>query len=211
LAAVAGWIDSCFAANRLGLVPEEQHRKWSVSRYETVIATLVGFLALSISSYTAYMQRQQVRASVWPILEYNTSNEPDIHLTLANKGVGPAIVRHVIVRVDGQPVRQWDEALHKLLGPGVHHFSESNISGHVLSAGESMTILTPDDENGKPLSSDKKDGLWVRLDKERARVSVEICYCSTLGECWTLRADNSGGAITETAHCPKPSAISFQQ
>jgi len=74
LAVVAGWIDSCFAANRLGLVPEEQHRKWSVSRYETVIATLVGFLALSISSYTAYMQRQQVRASVWPILEYNTSN-----------------------------------------------------------------------------------------------------------------------------------------
>jgi len=74
-----------------------------------------------------------------------------------------------------------------------------------------MTILTPDDENGKPLSSDKKDGLWVRLDKERARVSVEICYCSTLGECWTLRADNSGGATTETAHCPKPSAISFQQ
>jgi hypothetical protein len=42
----------------------------------------------------------------------------DIHFTLANKGVGPAIIRHVIVRVDGQPVRNWREALEKILGPG---------------------------------------------------------------------------------------------
>jgi hypothetical protein len=28
---------------------------------------------------------------VWPILEFDSSNAPDIHFTLANKGVGPAI------------------------------------------------------------------------------------------------------------------------
>jgi hypothetical protein len=44
------------------------------------------------------MQRQQVRAMVWPILEFDSSNAPDIHFTLANKGVGPAIIRNVIVR-----------------------------------------------------------------------------------------------------------------
>jgi len=33
-----------------------------------VIATIVGFLALCVSGYTAYMQRQQVRAATWPIL-----------------------------------------------------------------------------------------------------------------------------------------------
>jgi hypothetical protein len=33
------------------------------------------------------MQRQQVRATVWPILEFDTSNGP-IKFTLANKRVG---------------------------------------------------------------------------------------------------------------------------
>jgi hypothetical protein len=88
------------------------------SRYDAVIATLVGFCALCVSAYTAYMQRQQVRAAVWPILEFDSGNAPDIHLTLANKGVGPAIIRQVIVKVDGQPVRNWMEAVEKILGPG---------------------------------------------------------------------------------------------
>src|SRR5262252_229744 len=97
-------------------VPEEKATR-SASRYDVLIATVVGFLALCVSGYTAYMQRQQVRAAVWPILEFDTSNGPDIHLTVANKGVGPAIIRHVIVRVDDQPVKNWNDALDKLVGP----------------------------------------------------------------------------------------------
>lgn len=45
-------------------------------RYETIIATLVGVCALAVSAYTAYIQKQQVRAQVLPSLEYSTSNEP---------------------------------------------------------------------------------------------------------------------------------------
>jgi hypothetical protein len=37
------------------------------------------------------MQRHQVRAAVWPILEFDTGNGP-IRFTLVNKGVGPAII-----------------------------------------------------------------------------------------------------------------------
>ena len=157
------------------------------SRYDAVIATLVGLCALCVSAYTAHVQRQQVRAAVWPILEFDSSNAPDIHFTLANKGVGPAIIRHVIVRVDGQQVRNWKEALGRILGPGEHLFSESDMSGHVFAAGESMTPLTPRDPENNPLNHDKSNPLWVKMNKERLRVSVEICYCSTLGECWTDR------------------------
>jgi hypothetical protein len=53
---------------------------------------------LCVSDYTAYMQRQQVRAPVWLILEFDTSNGP-ITFTLANKAVGPAIIKHVVVKV----------------------------------------------------------------------------------------------------------------
>ncbi len=182
------------------------------SRYDAVIATLVGLCALCVSAYTAHVQRQQVRAAVWPILEFDSSNAPDIHFTLANKGVGPAIIRHVIVRVDGQQVRNWKEALGRILGPGEHLFSESDMSGHVFAAGESMTPLTPRDPENNPLNFDKSNPLWVKMNKDRLRVSVEICYCSTLDECWTLRASGlTPSTTTETRRCPTPSATSFQQ
>ena len=167
---------------------------------------------MCVSAYTAYVQRQQVRAAVWPILEFDSSNAPDIHFTLANKGVGPAIIRHVIVRVDGQPVRNWSEALEKILGPGKHLGSESDMSRHVFAAGESITVFTPHDPENNPLNFDKSNPLWAKMNKDRFRVTVEICYCSTLDECWTLRAGGSGRSTTaETRRCPTSSEVSFEQ
>jgi hypothetical protein len=194
----------------IGVVPEQTETR-RASRYGAVIATLVGLCALCVSAYTAYVQRQQVRAAVWPILEFDSSNAP-IHFILANKGVGPAIIRHVIVKVDGQPVRNWKEALQRIMGPGEHLGSESDMSGRVFAAGESTTVFTPHDAENNPLNFDKSNPLWVKMNKDRLRVSVEICYCSTLGECWTLRASGlAPSTITETRHCPTPSATSFQQ
>ena len=191
-------------------MPEEKATR-AASRYDAVIATLVGFCALCVSAYTAWVQRQQVRAAVWPILEYQTSNAPDIHFTVANKGVGPAIIKNVIIRVDDQPMKNWAEVLEKLLGPGKHPGSESDISGHVFAPGESLTIMTPRKDDGNAFTFDKADPLWVKLNKGRDRVTVEISYSSTLGECWTLRGGPGPGIITEIRRCPTPSVISFQQ
>lgn len=190
--------------------PEE--KTYGASRYDALIATFVGVCALCLSGYTAYMQRQQVRAAVWPILEFDTSNGPDIHYSVANKGVGPAIIRHVIVRVDGQPVKNWNEMLDKFLGSDEkHRFSESDITGHVFGANESMDVFTPHDADGNSLK-DRSSPLWAKMNDARGHVSVEICYSSTLGDCWTLRAGGlTPGTTTETRRCPTPSAITFQQ
>src|SRR5207237_7634728 len=118
--------------------------------------------ALCVSAYIAYVQRQQVRAAVWPILEFDSSNAP-IHFTLANKGVGPAIIRHVIVKVDGQPVRNWKEAVERILGPG-YLASESDMSFHVFAAGESRTVFTTRDPETNPLNFDKSNSLWVTMN-----------------------------------------------
>jgi hypothetical protein len=203
-------IDTQSAKDMIGAVPQQTETR-RASRYDAIIATLVGLCALGVSAYTAYVQRQQVRAAVWPILEFDSGNGP-IHFTLANKGVGPAIIRHVILKVDGQPVKNWKEALEKILGPGEHLGSESDMSGHVFAAGESRTVFTPHDAENNPLNFDKSNPLWVKMNKERLRVSVEICYCSTLDECWTLRASGlAPSTTTEARHCPTSSAISFQQ
>src|SRR4029079_13656542 len=118
----------------VGPVSEEKETR-ALTRYETFIATFIALLAVCVAGYTAYMQRQQVRAAVWPIREFDSSNGPDIHFTVSNKGVGPEIIGHVIVKVDGQPVKNWNEVLDKFLGPVKHRFSESDITGHVFAAG----------------------------------------------------------------------------
>jgi len=195
----------------LGAVPEEK-QTLGASRYDAIVATFIALLAVCVSGYTAYMQRQQVRAAVWPILQFDSSNAPDIHFTLANKGVGPALIRNVVVKVDNQPVKNWDEAMTKLLGPGEHLFSESDMNGYVLAPNESITVVTLHDANNNPLVFDKSNPLWVTMNKDRFRVTAEICYCSTLGECWTLYAGGlTPGKTTATRHCPSRSEITFRQ
>lgn len=189
----------------------EEETTRGASRYDAIIATFVGISALCVAGYTAYMQRQQVRAAVWPILEFDSSNGP-IEFVLANKGVGPAIIKHVILRVDDQPVKTWYEALEKLTGPGEHRGAESDMSGRVLSPGESIKVFIPHDANNNPLNFDRSNPVWAQMNTDRARVTVEICYASTLGDCWTLRAGGRNpGTNVETRQCPTPSATSFKQ
>lgn len=191
-------------------MPEENETR-AATRYETIIATFSALLAVGVAGYTAYMQRQQVRAAVWPILEFDSSNGP-IRFTLANKGVGPAIIKHVILKVDNRPVKNWAEVLEKILGPGYHPGEESDMSGRVFAAGESIAVFTPHDEAQNPIPFDKSNPLWAKLDTDRSRVTVEICYCSTLGECWTLRGGGlTAGTTTQTRRCATPSDITFQQ
>ena len=197
-------------AATIGPMPGEKGTR-GASRYDAIIATFVGVCALCVSGYTAYMQRQQVRGAVWPILEFDSGNGP-IQFILANKGVGPAIIKHVMVRVDEKPVKNWKQVLERILGPGYHPGEEADMSGRVLAAGESLTVFTPHDEMRNPLKFDKSNPLWEKLDTGRNRVTVEICYSSTLGECWTLRAGGGiPGTTTQADHCPTASATTFQQ
>lgn len=194
----------------IGAVPEQREPR-GASRYEAIIATLVGLCALCVSGYTAYIQRQQVRGAVWPILEFDHSNGP-IRFTLANKGVGPAIIKHVVVKVDDQPVKNWYEVLEKILGPGDHRGETSDMSGRVFAAGESINVFTPQDDNQNPIAFDKSNPLWAKLNTGRDRVTVEICYCSTLGECWSvIGGGKKPNSTTQTTQCPTPATISFQQ
>jgi len=85
-------------------------------------------------------------------------------------------------------VKNWAEVLEKFLGPGFHPGEESDMNGHVFSAAESLNVFTPHNDANDPLVFDKSNPLWVKLNQDRSRVTVEICYCSTLGERWTFAA-----------------------
>ena len=138
-----------------------------------VVAALIGLLALFVSGYTAYIQRQQVRAQVWPWLVAG-NNDLDHSIEVLNKGAGPAIVRSAQVFVDGKPQRSWDAVLDALGIAKPHPFQQSTINPNVLTPGERVTAIKfPDEE------------LWKRFRAEATnRVWMNICFCSSLDDCW---------------------------
>ncbi|HET7930599.1 MAG TPA: hypothetical protein VFL63_04315, partial [Rhodanobacteraceae bacterium] len=144
-----------------------------------IIASFVGLLALIVAGYTAYIQRytaqiqtRQVQAQVWPYLIIGINGLTQA-LFVDNKGVGPAIVRSVQVRVDGKPQRDWNQVLTSL-GMLKHDFVQSAVNQNVLSPGEELqAIRFPDKERWKQFH-----------DAATNRLAVDVCYCSTLDECW---------------------------
>lgn len=169
-----------------------------------IIASLVGLLALFVAGYTAYIQREQVRAEVWPYLELGESDAlpndvlgGESHggmLVALNKGVGPAIVRSVVVRVDGKPQRDWKHALAALGLAESTRFGKSSFNRSVLSPGEQLNYM---------IVADPQE--WVRFKSNLGRrLVIQSCYCSALGECWTsmlgARAKRHWGQPVEA--CP---------
>jgi len=164
-----------------------------------VIAALVGLLALCVSGYTAYIQRQQVRAQVWPYLETGISGSKR-ELSLVNKGVGPALIRSVQIYVDGKPQRNWD-AVYAALGLKFEYRPPySTVNRVVLSAGERITQV---------LFRDSDD--FNRYAKQATRVQMRLCYCSTMNECWMRdeREKDPSRVHHEVAECPARSPDDF--
>lgn len=154
-----------------------------------VVAAVIGLLALLVSGYTAYIERQQVRAQVWPYLLMGP-NDLNQSLDVYSKGVGPAIVRSVEVRVDGKPQPDWDHILNALGLPRHHFIITFFSSGAVVSPGETVAAL----------KLPKKDQ-WKQFHSVMNRLEIRVCYCSTLGECWLLDANAQSESHTPQ-QCP---------
>lgn len=150
----------------------ERRIRWDA--LAAIIAAFVGLLALIVAGYTAHIQRQQVSAQVWPYL-ISGNNDLTQSLVVNNKGVGPAIVRSVQVRIDRKPQTDWNHVL-VALGMPLHHSThiQTTLDHEVLSPGEAVQVIRFPDKD-----------LWQRF-REAAldRMSMDICFCSTLGECW---------------------------
>jgi hypothetical protein len=171
--------------------PQPQRtRNWDA--LAAVIAALIGALALLVSGYTAYVQRQQVRAQVWPYLMM-ASYDTESAVKLLNKGVGPAIVKSVRVSVDGKPQHGWRQVT-TALGLERVPLRTSTITDNVISGGEVVPMLVFSDADA-----------YHRFRKESTgRSGVEICYCSTLDDCWMYTAADPAAraAQVQVASCP---------
>ena len=182
---------------------ERRNVRWDA--VAAIIASLVGFLALVVAGYTAYIQRytaeiqkKQVQAQVWPwLVAGNNDNENSIEVI--NKGVGPAIVKSAQVLVDGRPQPDWRHVL-KALGTVPHRFSQSTLNPNVLTPGEKVSVIQ---------FADKDEYERFRTAAVAHLTLIDVCYCSTLGECWMYSDRHLVGykslaqLVKPVAQCPR--------
>lgn len=178
--------------------------KWDA--VAAIIASLVGFLALLVAGYTAYIahytadiQTKQVQAQVWPWLVAG-NNDSNNSIEVYNKGVGPAIVRSAQIWVDGKSQTDWDHVLDALGVEKPRTYSESTIYPGVVSAGETVPVI-------KFARSESYQ--QFRTAAIQKHMTIAICYCSTLGECWRYRDEHLVGykegilKMDPVAQCPR--------
>ena len=165
-----------------------------------IIAALVGLLALVVAGYTAYIQRQQVSAQVWPYLMWADSDNQTDFMWI-NKGVGPAIVKTAQVLVDGKPQYDWPAVMRSLHLEPIK-YGQSTFNGNVLTAGETLEWLK---------FMDHASFQRFRDTARRAKLDFKVCYCSTLGDCWVNDTTKGNGNVRiPVDKCPAvPAAQQF--
>ena len=150
-------------------------------------ALVVSIASLFVARHQAQVMDRQLAASVWPLLEYNSSNvrgdRPYISLRLRNTGVGPLRIRSFRVGYDGRPMRGSKDLLLSccVAGDTTRPFTTttSGVLGNVLPAGDGVAFLglAPDSA---------QRAVYAVFDRERFRVAVRACYSSVLDDCWVV-------------------------
>jgi hypothetical protein len=162
--------------------PSRVARRLDTNFVIALSAVVISLCALVVSFVEVSVMRSDQRASVWPYLDVGISYSSDgFRVTAVNRGLGPALIESVRIDVDGDPVRDWNEVIERLVGPesGIDYsvYTTNTINGEVIPAERELVVFGIPG-GWTPIKRQLADGL-VRLD-------WSVCYCSVYGDCWSL-------------------------
>ncbi len=143
-------------------------------------AIFVSMATLFVYMYQARIMQNQLHTSVWPYIEwlYNNANN-EFSISVENKGIGPAIIHDVSMKLDQQAMGSNSELFKKLLGSSNFNFVNSTVEGRVLLPGEKVEMVHVfDKEAARAIDSLL---LWTNSPHT---FELEICYCSVYDDCW---------------------------
>lgn len=161
-----------------------------------LVATFIGAIALAVSGYTAYVQRQQLRAQVWPQLRIDESDGLR-HFQIINNGTGPARIIAARVAMGGVAVPSWWR-VRKAAGYADERTALSTFHNAVLPPGKEFEILKSADDDAS------RTKFLELLPGGKHEVSIMVCYCSVLGDCWIadMTSEKLDGRAIEADECP---------
>jgi len=155
-------------------------------------AIVISLISLSVAIHHGRVQQKLVAANSWPFLRFDSSNDfgdgkQTFSLSIINSGVGPALLKKLVVRYNGKPVRGWLELLQQCCGVSQDisvndlrsiGFESGARPKGVIRAQQGVLLLRlrrlPDDA-----------AIWDQLGMARLQLEFDACYCSIIGECWT--------------------------
>lgn len=146
-------------------------------------AIVISSASLWIAVRAGQTQERLLAASVWPFLQFSTSDSypapgVEIDFNLQNAGVGPARVRWASLYYGGKAYASAEDAFRICCGATKRvNRTTSYLQERVLVADETVRFIrVPKQGNDARM--------WSRLDAERLKFYVRACYCSVLDECW---------------------------
>lgn len=163
-------------------------------------AIIISVASLWVALRADQTQEQLLKSTVWPYVQYDTSDATatggkHILFEVRNAGVGPAIVRTIAVSYGEHYYGNLRELMKACCDVVVHHnMLASTLHDTVIMAHDTVPFITVLPNKIDPAS-------YNRIFANRFNVKVQMCYCSVLGDCWyfdTLR----GQLPTEVRRCP---------
>ncbi|MEM8983903.1 MAG: hypothetical protein AAGC71_12815 [Pseudomonadota bacterium] len=178
-------------------------------RIMAIVALVLSIAAVAISVFEVSAMREQYTASVWPYVAVDQSYSAEgFSISIANKGIGPAVIGAVELRVAGEPVtdvgtffedffaaREDDDYYAKKNIVDYYDYRTGDASFSVLAPGEESTLFGLPWQTRKKIRTERLVG-----DLTGAGIDVDVCYCSLSGECWTVELRQP--LAKRVARCP---------
>jgi hypothetical protein len=198
-------------------------RAFRLDFFIAIAALLVSALTAGTLIYQTRVIGAQYAATIWPYLSVDTTydNPSGVTIAIDNDGLGPALLRSAQLSVDGKEVSSWNEYLLALVRNDVRirsffkRMEAAALSGHpppltITTASIGSTTIRPGQSKVIFKLWSSSPGL-VPLDAVAQHpMTIDFCYCSLNGSCWTLHATpgkNGGPNPHPVSQCTRPAAI----
>jgi hypothetical protein len=160
-----------------------------------VCALLISSFATAATWWQSRVVAQQLSAQVWPYLSITTTYDPQyIAVDVVNDGLGPAIIRSVVLTVDGRAYANPARAFRRVFKPERGKFGTQTAGlspGGVIRANGTTRLF-------------RVTAPWAARQFAAAapRVDLRVCYCSLLGNCWLVSAQQQTSEPRTMPRCP---------
>jgi hypothetical protein len=148
----------------------------NTSRILPICALLISAVACIASLYQLHMASSSMSAQTWPYITigWRYAND-ETAIIIDNDGLGPALIRDVVLAIDQRPQSDTLSAVKQIVNdPGAEIRLDALVRGNVIRAGNSLSFLVV------------HGAAWAnQLRAAQKRITLQICYCSILGRCWT--------------------------
>lgn len=158
-----------------------------------ISATFLSLAALVVSIFQTKIAREQQQASVWPRIATSSDVlDLNFYFTVANQGVGPAIIKSVDTAYRGRNYSSLSELLFQQTGRLDGGYLYANLKQEmVLKAGDEYELFKVT-RNDEPLSFKLQEVI------KDSSFHFRIRYADVYGNCWQLDRDK----VTSLGKCP---------